>query len=129
MLSMTSSLNMNYLDSLTDALATDTNNRAPLRALGKYNEARRFLDSMNYNTVSFTTNFPASEWEDADYFLTPNLGGMNDFELMIMQTSFGRALMDSFWEPPENRYSREKYIGPYITKSSLRNYRDGFYLD
>jgi len=103
MLSMTSSLNLSYLNVLTDKLTADTNNRAPLRSLGKYNEARRFLDELGYNTVSFATNFPVSEWEDADYFLAPTLGGMNDFELMAMQTSLGRAMMDSFFKPPETR--------------------------
>lgn len=103
MLSMTSSLNMNYLDQLSSDLTASTDNRAPLRALGKYNEVRGFLDSIGYNTVSFATNFPVSEWEDADYYLAPTLGGMNDFELMVMQTSAGRFFMDTFFEPPENR--------------------------
>jgi hypothetical protein len=103
MLSMTSSLNMNYLDKLSNDLTSNTDNRAPLRALGKYNAVRKFLDSIGYNTVSFATNFPVSEWKDADYFFTPTLGGMNDFELMIMQTSAGRVFMDSFFEPPETR--------------------------
>ncbi len=103
MLSLTSSLNMNYLDNLTDALTANTDNRAPLRAIGKYNEVRNFLDSIGYNTVSFATNFPVSEWDDANYFLAPTLGGMNDFELMVMQTSAGRFFMDSFFEPPEKK--------------------------
>lgn len=103
MLSLTSSLNMNYLDTLTSDLDPNKDNRAPLRALGKYNAVRKFLDSMGYNTVSFETNFPVSEWNDADYFLRPHIGGMNDFELMIMQTSAGRAYMDTFFESPETR--------------------------
>ena len=69
MLSLTSSLNMNYLDNLSNELTANTDNRAPLRAIGKYNEVRKFLDSIGYNTVSFATNFPVSEWDDADYFL------------------------------------------------------------
>ena len=103
MLSITSSLNMNYLDRFTNALTPNTNNRAPLRALGQYNQTRQFLDGLGYNTVSFATNFPASEWKDADYFLEPTLGGMNDFELMLVQTSVGRAWMDSFAKPTEDK--------------------------
>jgi len=103
MLSITSSLNMNYLDRFTDTLTPDTNNRAPLRALGQYNQTRKFLDRLGYNTVSFATNFPASEWKDADYFFEPTLGGMNDFELMLVQTSAGRAWMDSFAQPTEDK--------------------------
>jgi hypothetical protein len=71
MLSLTSSLNMNYLDTLTDQLDPNGDNRAPLRALGKHNAVRAFLEAQGYKTVSFATNFPVSEWKDADYFLSP----------------------------------------------------------
>jgi hypothetical protein len=121
MLSITSSLNMNYLDKLTNVLSPDTTNRAPLRALGKYNEVRNFFDSIGYNTVSFATSFPASEWEDADYFLTPNFGGMNDFELMIMQTSAGRVFMDSFFEPPEKSSAEWYRLRTLFVLEKLQN--------
>jgi len=121
MLSMTSSLNMNYLDKLSSELTSNTDNRAPLRALGKYNAVRKFLDSLGYNTVSFATNFPVSEWEDADYFLAPTLGGMNDFELMVMQTSAGRFFMDSFFEPPENRSAEWYRLRTLFALDQLEN--------
>jgi hypothetical protein len=108
MLSLTSSLNLNYLDSLTGSLTPDEDTRAPLRALGQYNNARRFLTSQGYNIVSFATNFPVSEWKDANYFLSPIPHGMNDFEIMLAQTSAWRAPMDMVAEPPE-RASAEWY--------------------
>ena len=101
MLSLTSSLNFNYLDALTNSLTADTDTRAPLRALGQYNNARKFLASQGYNIVSFATNFPVSEWKDASYFLSPPPNGMNDFEIMLAQTSLWRAPMDMTDEPPE----------------------------
>lgn len=108
MLSLTSSLNFDYLDSLTSALTPDEDTRAPLRALGQYNNARKFLAAQGYNIVSFATNFPVSEWKDADYFLDPPLRGMSDFEIMLAQTSAGRAPMDLLNKPPE-RASAEWY--------------------
>src|SRR5690349_2515456 len=45
MLSLTSSLNFDYLDSLTNSLTANTDTRAPLRALGQYNKVRKFLVS------------------------------------------------------------------------------------
>jgi hypothetical protein len=103
MLSLTSSLNFDYLDSLTSELSADTDRRAPLRALGQYSQARGFFDSQGYNTVSFATNFPVSEWQDADYFLMPPPKGMSDFELMLSQTSAWRIPMDMADESPEKR--------------------------
>ena len=108
MLSLTSSLNFDYLDSLTGALTADTDTRAPLRALGQYNKVRKFLSSQGYNIVSFATNFPVSEWKDANYFLSPPPQGMNDFEIMLAQTSLWRAPMDMTDEPLE-RASAEWY--------------------
>lgn len=101
MLSLTSSLNFNYLDALTSSLTAETDTRAPLRALGQYNGARKFLASQKYNIVSFATNFPVSEWTDVNYFLSPLPQGMNDFEIMLAQTSAWRAPMDLVAEPPE----------------------------
>jgi hypothetical protein len=103
MLSLTSSLNYDYLDSLTSELDADTDRRAPLRALGQYNQARGFFDSQGYTIVSFATNFPVSEWTDADVFLKPPLQGMSDFELMLSQTSAWRIPMDMVDESPEKR--------------------------
>jgi hypothetical protein len=108
MLSLTSSLNFDYLDALTSSLTPDEDTRAPLRALGQYNNARKFLSSQGYNIVSFATNFPVSEWKDANYFLRPIPQGMNDFEIMLAQTSAWRAAMDMSAKPPE-RASAEWY--------------------
>jgi hypothetical protein len=94
MLSITSSLNMNYLDALTEKLTPDSDNRAPLRAFGKRNTIRAFLDSQGYNTVSFATNFPVTEWDDADYYLAPPPIGMNEFEIMLTDTTLARLSLD-----------------------------------
>jgi len=108
MLSLTSSLNLNYLDALTSSLTPDSDTRAPLRALGQYNAVRKFLASQGYNIVSFATNFPVSEWKDANYFLSPPPQGMSSFEIMLSQTSLWRMPMDMVNEPPE-RVSAEWY--------------------
>jgi hypothetical protein len=88
MLSLTSSLNLDYLDALTNSLSPDTDTRAPLRALGQYNNVRKFLSSQGYNIVSFATNFPVSEWTDANYFLSPPPQGMSDFEIMLARPAW-----------------------------------------
>jgi hypothetical protein len=101
MLSITSSLNMNYLDGLSNKFIPGSQNRAPLRSLGKKSITRRQFEKMGYTTVSFATNFPASEWEDADYYLEPPAKGMNEFETQLAETSIVRAYLDTFSTPPE----------------------------
>lgn len=103
MLSLTSSLNYDYLDALTSKLTADTDQRAPLRALGQYNRTRSFLESQGYNIISFATDFPVSEWKDADYFLNPPPIGMDNFEIMLAQTTAWRIPMDMTDESPEKR--------------------------
>ena len=103
MLSLTSSLNFDYLDSLTSSLTPDADTRAPLRALGQYNNARKFLASQGYNIVSFATNFPVSEWKNVNYYLSPPPQGMSNFEIMLAQTSAWRVPMDMTDESPEKR--------------------------
>ena len=102
MLSITSSLNMNYLDALTEELTPDGDNRAPLRAFGRRNAVRAFLDSQGYVTVSFATNFPISEWDDADYYLAPPPIGMNEFEIMLTDTTLARLSLDFSEESSEH---------------------------
>jgi len=103
MLSLTSSLNFDYLDSLTSSLTPDKDTRAPLRALGQYNKARKFLSSQGYNIVSFATNFPVSEWKDASRYLSLPAQGMDDFEIMLAQTSAWRAPLDMMQQQPEKK--------------------------
>lgn len=103
MLSIPSSLNFDYLTNLSDQLVPGSTNRAPLRTLGQDNAARRLLESQGYTTVSFATSFPASEWKDADYFIEPPPQGMNEFEIMLLETSAGRAALDLISEPTEER--------------------------
>jgi hypothetical protein len=103
MLSLTSSLNFDYLDSLTSSLTPNTDTRAPLRALGQFSHVRKFFGSQGYNIVSFATNFPVSEWKNANYFLRPPPQGMSDFEIMLAQTSAWRVPMDLTDEPPEKK--------------------------
>ena len=53
--------------------------------------------------MSFASNFPVSEWKDADYFLMPPPRGMSDFEIMLSQTSAWRIPMDLIDESPEKK--------------------------
>jgi hypothetical protein len=104
-LSLSSALNLNYVDQLTDAISEDSVDRSHLVISGQYNQTRKKLDSMGYNIVSFKTSFPISEWIDADYYLEPEAPGMNDFELLLAQTTLWRIPMDFTERSPEKATS------------------------
>lgn len=102
-LSLTSSLNLNYLDALTSNLGGSMDKNAALQELGQNNFVRKYLASLGYKIVAFATNFPFIEWKDADYFYSPPPEGMNDFEILLARTSAWRIPMDLISRSPEQR--------------------------
>ena len=104
-LSLSSALNLNYIDAFSSGLDKTTDDRTQLVVAGQYNSTRKILESMGYSTVSFSTNFPISEWKDADYYLEPPSTGMNDFEVMFAQTTAWRMFMDFIKQPPEKKFA------------------------
>ena len=96
-LSIASSLNMEYLQDL-DPLYNDPNKRtrAALPALTRAGAARRYLEGLGYKIIGFESGYGWTDLRDGDIFLTPEggyrehlslLGGANEFEVMLMDTS------------------------------------------
>ncbi|MEW6715884.1 MAG: hypothetical protein AB1345_00040 [Chloroflexota bacterium] len=106
-LSLTSSLNLNYLEALDDEFVAGNTDRSPLRNLVRNNFVRRTLEGLGYKTVTFKTGLPATEWEEADVYLEPTQSWfrVNEFEFMLIQTTLGRLLQDAAKKliPPEEK--------------------------
>ena len=96
-LSLSSSLNFNYIDDLTDRFMSGTDDRAGLDVLIKHSAVRESLEKAGYKTVAFATGFIATELTDADYYLAPqrNLGNLNEFEYLLVETTFARLIQDT----------------------------------
>lgn len=81
--SMTSELNLNYLDEL--GLAYDDkvlSNRL------KHSEVRSILDDLGYEFVFFETGYPPTEIDDADRFVkAPDANRLTDFEVLYLRTT------------------------------------------
>jgi hypothetical protein len=99
--SLTSSLNLDYVQSLYKPAAGDDN--IDLAPLLKNNLVRRQLECLGYRTVAFQTGFPWTQWDDADYYLQPSTGwldtlalrgGMTEFERMVLEGSLGLAVIE-----------------------------------
>ncbi len=96
-LSLSSSLNFNYLDALNDTLTSGNADRSPLWPLIKHSAIRQFLEARGYVTIAFATGFNWSEVNDADIYFTPQVGTweLNSFQYMLIQTTAGRILLDA----------------------------------
>jgi len=95
-MSLSSALNFNYIDALSDRFTPGTDDRTGLDALIKHGAVRESLEKSGYKTVAFATGFIATEWTDADYFLGPQqtVGKLNEFEYLLMETTFARLIQD-----------------------------------
>ena len=95
-ISLASSLNFNYLDTLSDRFTPGSEDRTGLDALIHHSAVRQSLEKSGYKTVAFATGFLATELTDADYFLSPGYswGELNEFESLLMETTFARLLQD-----------------------------------
>jgi hypothetical protein len=95
-LSLSSSLNFNYIDALSDRFVSGSDDRTGLDTLIHHSAARESLEKAGYKTVAFATGFLATEWTDADYFLGPGYswGELNEFESLLMETTFARLIQD-----------------------------------
>lgn len=95
-LSLSSSLNFNYIDALSDRFVPGSDDRTGLDALIHHGVVRESLEKAGYQTVAFATGFLATELRDADYFLSPerSRGQLNEFEYLLMETTLARLLQD-----------------------------------
>jgi len=102
-LSLSSSLNFNYIDALSSRFVPGSDDRTGLDAFIHHGLVRQSLEKAGYKTVAFATGFLATELSDADYFLGPqrSLGELNEFESLLMETTFARLLQDG------NRFGRQ----------------------
>jgi hypothetical protein len=96
-LSLASSLNLNYLESLGNSFVPGNTNRSPLWPLIKHSALRSFLEAQGYKTIAFATGYGWTEINDADIYLAPQTGAleMNPFQYMLLQTTAGRILLDA----------------------------------
>lgn len=115
-LSLSSSLNMNYLSDLQSGSAQDDQttagcsssagicSRVGLAELIHHNAVRKLLGQLGYKSVAFETGFKVTQWEDADLYLSSQggamqkaqfLGGVTDFEVVFLRTTAGLILLDS----------------------------------
>ena len=103
--SLTSSLNLNYLQTLDNRIYEGAPfDIAPLWQLLGQNVVRRNLECIGYTVVSFDSGWHAFGWRDADVYISSATsfadqlelsGGINAFESMLLQSSAALVLTDA----------------------------------
>jgi hypothetical protein len=121
-LSLASSLNFNYIQSFGEFVSGQST-RVGLDKMIHHSAARLALERLGYHMVAFETGFKYTQVEDADLYLSPHnsplegvslSGGLNGFEVMLVNTSAGRLIKDAMnilpgyikpvWEYPEQAH-------------------------
>jgi hypothetical protein len=95
-LSLSSTLNLDYLQAIDPGLSPSASDRSPLTNMIQSNVVRQSLERAGYSVAAFSTGFGWSEWTDARWYLAPPqtlrdwiaYGGVsNPFEGMVVENS------------------------------------------
>jgi hypothetical protein len=78
LLSLSSSLNMQYLDSMSSAMG-DSRLWWPVRDTVQHSQVRTKLESLGYKTVFFASSWDDTDIQDGDYYETPFKVKLNNF--------------------------------------------------
>ena len=102
-ISLGSSLNMQYLQKLSDTYTSDSTARHLLWDSLKHSAVRYNFESMGYETVTFDTGFEWLNISDTDHFISPPpaSSGMTEFEGLFMRTTAARFAQDLGWVDPD----------------------------
>jgi len=95
-LSLTTTFNMNYLDSLNPDFEKDPSTDWLMPYL-KHNRVREMLTALGYKTIVFQNTFGNLTWSDANVVYKPDkLSAMvSPFEGLLLRTTLARAWIDN----------------------------------
>jgi len=120
LLSLTSSLNLDYVyNAIPNNDPADANLEPIYHAL-QYNAVRAALKERGYQIISFKTGYEWDEWRDADQFLYPPLEetpflypAIQPFEYLFLQTTALRPFLENGFLAKERfieHYNRVSYM-------------------
>ena len=102
-LSISSTLNMDYIQNLVSDLRADEV-KYWASSLLIHSQVRNIFEGLGYKTVAFYNGYPRVHWEDADYFLQPHERSLllvqldaklTSFEEMFLNTTMFSVIIDS----------------------------------
>jgi hypothetical protein len=104
--SITSSLNMDYLENLN----VDVTSSSALAEMIHHSAVRQAFEKLGYRIVAYESGYSSTEIRDADSYYSPNLhpgranylGGINAFEALLLRTSIGFLIYERYNSLPDN---------------------------
>ncbi|NTV37289.1 MAG: LTA synthase family protein, partial [Anaerolineaceae bacterium] len=116
-LSIASSLNMNYLDTLDPKFKNGAKlGVATLYPYLQQSLIRQILEKLGYRTISVESGDSLTELLDADEYRNFSnsfqwyaFGGLNPFETMVINSSVGRIIYDSYSRLSSNAHEKLDY--------------------
>ena len=102
-LSLSSSLNMHYLQQLSDKFSPDSIKRGLLWDALRHNAVRYNFENMGYETITVKTEFEWLNIKDSNHYLSPPpiSSGMTEFEGLFLRTTLARYTQDWGWVDPD----------------------------
>lgn len=94
-LSLSSTLNLDYVTTLDSALTPDSTDRVPLWNLLKDNQVKLLFQQMGYRIVAFETGFDFTHLNGVDVLYSPERKGFNEFEILFVRTTLARLFDDA----------------------------------
>ena len=98
-LSLSSSLNMEYLDDTISQIGTYTSDRQPLAVMIKENKVSRLLRNSGYKLIAFDSGYDLTQIMEADRYLSPLMWIPSPFQeefVMLTPLSVFRKTMTDF---------------------------------
>lgn len=93
-LSLASSLNFSYLDSIAAQLGPESQDDAPLIQMIEHSRVAEFLKSRGYTIVTFASGYTGTELRDADIHWAPPFA-LSEFQDVLLGTTILPALLGS----------------------------------
>ena len=98
--SLSSSLNLNYLQALSPKFARGSTDHSALPGLIKDNLLRQTLEPLGYQSIAFQNEYMWAVWTDADIYLVPTPNGqvlrsLSPFEAMFERSTVAAFLVDA----------------------------------
>ncbi|MBN1306139.1 MAG: hypothetical protein JXA13_17000 [Anaerolineales bacterium] len=94
-LSLSSSMNLNYVSALGESFVPESKDRLPLWELIKGNQVKAMFEDLGYTTVAFDTGYDFTELESADIYYYAPKKGFNSFENLYLKTTIASLLDDA----------------------------------
>ena len=106
-LSLASSLNLEYLDSLAGAMGPNSANHAPLIQMLDQSRLAEFLKTRGYTVVSFASGYTGTDLAGADIHRAAR-SSLSEFQNVLVSTTLLPVILDRLAKRSEDEQHRER---------------------